>query len=80
MYARQAIQSKYLGPTNYRPARIKVWCDAKTRFVHWDHGHNPCENHYLATIALAKELGWNTDGCTFGALPSCGYALTFPTV
>jgi hypothetical protein len=76
MYARQAIQTKYCGPTNSRGSRVRVWCQARTRYIPWDHGHNPDENHYQAALALAKELNWNTEGHGFGALPGGGYVLT----
>ena len=78
MYALQAIQTRFIPPTNTRPARIKVFCEAKAIVCSWDHGHNPDENHYEAAIELAKIMGWNTEGCGFGSLPNGGYALTFP--
>jgi hypothetical protein len=79
MYARQAIQTKFCGPTNARGSRVKVWCMARSKYFPWDHEKNPCENHHAAAIALALELKWNTEGHGFGALPGGGYALVFPT-
>jgi hypothetical protein len=58
MYARQAITTKYIGPTNYRPARVKVTCDAHTATVAWDHALDTVENHARAARQVADLLGW----------------------
>lgn len=79
MYARQAIVTKYLAPTNTRPARIKAIADAGSIVYPWDHGLNVDENHHRAAMAYAKAKGWDTDGHGFGALPGGGYVLTLPT-
>jgi TRAP-type C4-dicarboxylate transport system substrate-binding protein len=79
MYARQAIVTKYLSPTNFRPARIKATAQAGSMTFEWNHGNNPDENHYKAALAFAKAKGWDTDGHGFGALPSGGYVLTLKT-
>lgn len=36
----KAIQTKYLGPTNYKGSRIKAWADGwGSATVSYDHGH-----------------------------------------
>ncbi len=82
---RQAIVTKYLGPTDHRGSRIKVICDAKTITVSWDHALNPEDNHTAAATALADQLGWlgaeyNQRMCG-GGMPLCSpYAYCFVMV
>lgn len=49
---RTAIRTKYLGPTNHRGSRIRVWRadgayseDPRALTVSWDHALNPAGNH-----------------------------------
>jgi hypothetical protein len=78
MYARQAIQTTFIQPTNTRPSRVKAFCEARAIVRSWDDSLNVCENHHAVALELAKLLGWSTKGCGFGALPKAGYALVFP--
>ena len=57
---RQAIKTKFLGPTNYRGARVVAECDAKRIVIPWDHALDVEKNHVLAAKILAKKLGWGT--------------------
>lgn len=56
----RAIRTKYLGPTNNRPSRIKVidegWGDrSRSIVVPWDHALDVNENHkWAARVALLK--------------------------
>jgi hypothetical protein len=55
----QAIQTKFLGPTNFRGSRIKATCGAGSAIVEWDHSLDPHENHILAAYHLAvNKLEW----------------------
>jgi len=54
----QAIRTKYIGPTNTKPSRIKASCEARTIFVEWDHHLNGEANHRYAAQTLMKRLGW----------------------
>lgn len=54
----QAIDTKYYGPTNYRCARIRVRCQARTMFVYWDHSLGIEPNHDAAAKTLAEKLDW----------------------
>jgi hypothetical protein len=65
----QAIQTKYLGPTNGHGARIKATCQAKSITLSWDHALNATDNHTLAAKALATKMGWNYGLWVGGSLP-----------
>ena len=59
---RQAIVTKYLGPTNNRGARIVARAYAKRMVVSWDHALDVAENHRMAAYALARKLNWLEPG------------------
>lgn len=62
----QAIQTKYLGPTNYRGARIKARAAGGTITLSFDYALNGPDNHIAAAIALCEKLQWPTvltSGC-----------------
>ena len=69
----QAIQTKYLSPTNVRESRVKATCEAKSITVSWDHRLNPEDNHRAAAIDLILQLGWHGHWVQ-GELPGSGYA------
>jgi hypothetical protein len=56
-----AIETKYVGPTNARGARIvaRAGNDAGRLTVYWDHSQGLEENHKAAARALAAKLGWD---------------------
>lgn len=54
----QAIQTKYLGPTNTKGARISARCDAKRIVLPWDYSLDAHKNHARAAHELAQQLGW----------------------
>jgi hypothetical protein len=56
---RQAIITKYISPTNHRGSRIKVQCEAKTKFYPYRYDLNILDNHEYFANELMKELGWN---------------------
>ncbi len=55
---RQAIQTKYLGPTNYKGSRIRVECAARTKTIPWKSELSEAQNHCTAALTLIQELGW----------------------
>ena len=74
----QAIQTKFIPCTNFRPSRVKAWAEAGSVTVSWDHALNVEENHRAAADALLAKLDWSHLGTLVGgALPSGGYAFTF---
>jgi hypothetical protein len=54
----QAIQTKYLGPTDSRGSRIKATCAAGSVTVPWDYGADTDANHRYACSMLRSKLGW----------------------
>lgn len=56
---RQAITTKYLGPSNVKGSRIKASCQAGSLTLHWDDALNSEQNHITAARALADRLGWD---------------------
>lgn len=58
---RQAIETKYLGPTNTKGTRIKATCNAKSIIISWDYSLDPEENHLKAAQALLNDLGWDKE-------------------
>ncbi len=55
---RQAIVTKYLGPTDSRGSRVKATCQAGSVTLSWDDAKDSDENHTAAAVALCKRLGW----------------------
>lgn len=58
MYARQAIFTKYIPCTNFRPSRVKAKCQAGSVTVSWDHSMGSVENHAAAARTLCDKFGW----------------------
>jgi len=66
---RQAITTKYLGPTNTRGSRIKATAAGGSITIPYDNAGSADSSHAKAAKALADKLGW--DGLwTAGGLPS----------
>ncbi len=61
MIARQAIVTKYLGPTNHRYTRVKATAFAGSVTVEWDDSLNTELNHAVAAKTLADKYGWLDD-------------------
>lgn len=79
---RQAIVTKYLGPTNHRGSRVKAIADAGEITIPWDDALDVAENHKKAATVLAWKFGWH-EHHTFlrlegGSMPqSSDYAYCF---
>ena len=73
---RQAIKTKWIGPTNYHGSRIKAKCEAKTIIIQWDHAISVEDNHTAAAKELAEALKWSGFWLG-GALPGSGYAFVY---
>ena len=54
----QAIETKYLGPTNHRGARIKATCQATKVTVSWDWSCSVDRSHDEAAKDLIVKMGW----------------------
>jgi len=54
----QAIETKYMGPTNHRGSRVKAKCEGGQITVSWNYALNSQENHAAAIEALMERLDW----------------------
>lgn len=55
-----AISTKFIGPTNYRGARVKAYTPTgKSITVAWDHEKNSIENHQRAAAECFKRFFLN---------------------
>ena len=52
----QAIETKYLGPTNARGSRVKASCERGSLTVSYDDGLNSEQAHAAACVALCKQF------------------------
>ena len=68
---RQAIVTKFLGPTNSRGSRVKAVCEAGQVALAWDDALDMTENHEAAAKALCDRLGWEWEHFKGGGLPRC---------
>ena len=69
----QAIQTRYLCPTNTRGARIKAWADAGSVTISYPHELTGQACHRVAAQALANKFGWKSEYLG-GQLPTGDYA------
>lgn len=78
---RQAIVTKYIGPTNSRGARVKATAQAGSVTVPWDYSLSVDDNHARTALRLADKFGWRGRWIA-GALPdgtSNCYTMSQPT-
>lgn len=75
---RQAIATKFLGPTNSRGARVKASAEAGSLTVSWDYALGIEANHAAAARALALKLGWSGHWHG-GGLPGSGFVFVLRT-
>lgn len=76
----QAIQTKYLSPTNSRGARIKAICAAGSITINYPYELSGQAVHRKAAEALVSKLGWvdpHYGGLLGGCLPSGDYCFVF---
>lgn len=71
---RQAIVTRYAGPTNHRGSRIIVRAQAGRMTVPWDDALDVADNHRSAARAFAQRWDWAGEWMG-GAMPDdTGYA------
>jgi len=76
----QAIQTRYLGPTNSCGARIKATCAAGSITISYPYELSGQAVHRKAAEALVSKLGWNDPhygGLLGGQLVNGDYAFVF---
>jgi len=69
----QAIETRYLGPTNTKDGRIKATAWAGSVTVPYDHALNPDSNHKAAADALIAKMGWTGTFAQGGNAKGNGY-------
>ena len=76
----QAIETRYLGPTNYRGSRVVATTPfAGLRHVHqWDCSLDIDGNHHAAAEALRAKLDWPT--IVAGGTTKSGYVWVTSTL
>lgn len=52
----QTITTKFLPCTNYKPPRVKAFCDRGEITISWEHTLNSSENHANAVEALIAKF------------------------
>lgn len=55
---RQAITTRFMGPTNHRGSRVKAMASAGSVTLDWNHALNSTDNHKAAAMALAAKYDW----------------------
>lgn len=55
----KAILTKFFGPGNRRPSRIKATDGDNSLFADYEHALHHSERHCYAAFQLAKKLGWS---------------------
>jgi hypothetical protein len=65
----QAIQTKFLGPTNSRGSRVKAFAAAGSVTIAWNHRINSEQNHRAAAEMFANRMNWSGTWSA-GTLPS----------
>ena len=58
----KAIQTRYLGPTDYKGSRIKAWADGwDSVTIGYPHEYNTERAHYQAALALIDKVNKRID-------------------
>lgn len=70
-----AIETKYLGPTNTKGARIKAFTESASITKNYDHSLTSFDNKAEAARALCEKLGW--EGHLVGGGTKTGEAFVF---
>ena len=72
-----AIVTRYLGPTNYRGARIVADAGMKRRVtIGYPHEYSGAETHFQAARALCAKFGWHGE-LVAGGLEDGNYVFVF---
>ncbi|RLC36201.1 hypothetical protein DRH27_05560 [Candidatus Falkowbacteria bacterium] len=74
----QAIEVKFLAPTNTKGSRYKAKCAAGNLTAHADYSLNPNENAQVAAEKLAARYNWIEGGAVLqgGQLENGNYVFT----
>lgn len=73
-----AIETKYLGPTDYRGSRIKAYTtNGQQLTIPYPHEFSGAECHAVAARALARKMDWTNAGDLVSGATRDGYAFVF---
>jgi hypothetical protein len=72
----KAIQTKFIGPSETRGARVKAWFKGNAATVSWDYGSEIVDNHAAAVLELVASLKWS-GRLVGGTLPDESMAWVF---
>ena len=73
----QAIQIKYLGPTDTKRHTYKAVCAGGSYTHHWDYAQGEDGNALTAAELLVEKMGWDDIEITgMGTLPNGDYVCT----
>ncbi len=72
-FVTQAIETKYLGPTNTKGGRIKATAWAGSVTMPYDHALNAEDNHRAAALLLQTKFGWQGTFAQGGNAKGDGY-------
>ena len=72
-FTTQAIETRYLGPTNNRGGRIKATAWGGSITVGYDHALNTDDAHRAAANALIAKMGWHGTYAQGGNAKGTGY-------
>lgn len=71
-----AIETKYIGPTDNKPSRIRaITCNGQQLIQSYDHGLNCQDAHRKCAEALCDKMGWK--GHLIGGGTREGYVFVF---
>lgn len=73
LHCRQAIVTKYHGPTDSRGSRVSATADAGRVYLSWDAELNTEQNHQRAALALSAKFGWSPNLVGAGLPGNAGY-------
>lgn len=69
----QAIETRYLGPTNTKGGRIKATAAAGSVTIGYDHALNTEGAHKAAALTLIDKMGWTGTFAQGGNAKGNGY-------
>lgn len=71
----QAIQTRWLAPTDTKPSRVKAFCPAGAIVVAWDYALGVEGNHAAAAMMLVRRLEWIPERGNYAATWRAGSTL-----
>ena len=70
---RQAIVTRYHGPTDTKGTRVSATAEAGRIYVAWDYSLDTNTNHARAAETLARKFGWTGKFVAGGTRDYCAF-------